>query len=112
MQKTECRRKVLNRYFGCEDETVSHNCCDICQLELQLVWKFIEVPTSIQKAAIREKLLNHLSESNCVIDTHVIEKIVNEAHLFRQPNSLVSDFGLNVELSEQIANILASSLSI
>lgn len=67
---------------------------------------------SVQKAAIREKLVNHLSESNCVIDPHVIERIVNEAHLFIQPDSLVTDFGMNVELLEQIAHILASSLSI
>lgn len=98
---TECRRKVLKRYFGCDDETVLNN----CQPELLVLWKFKEVPTSVQKAAIREKLVNHLSESNCVIDPHVIERIVNEAHLFIQPDSLVTDFGMNVELSEQIAHI-------
>lgn len=79
----ECCRKVLNRYFGCEDEIVLYNCCDICQLELQLVWKFIEVLISIQKVVIWEKLLNYLLELNCVIDIYVIEKIVNEVYLFR-----------------------------
>lgn len=33
---TECRRKVLKRYFGCDDETVLNN----CQPELLVLWKF------------------------------------------------------------------------
>ena len=108
---SQCRRKCLNLYFGCKNEDCDiSQCCDICQPDLKLQWTFDAILTSMQKAALRDKLNLILIEMNCVLDPFIMERIVYDAHIYKSSTLLISEFGLQDALSVRIASVLTSYL--
>jgi hypothetical protein len=107
---SNCRRKELNGYFGCEVNSSIDNCCDICQPDIKEPWLLCAVATPDQKIAIRDKMEKHLKETDFLLDPFIVERIVYDAHLYQNSQSLESEFGLSAELAATIANILESCL--
>ncbi|XP_056000395.1 uncharacterized protein LOC125670505 [Ostrea edulis] len=110
-RNSECRRKSLNMYFGCDNENCAlSQCCDACHLDLKLQWTFDAILSSMQKAVLRDKLVQLLSDMNCVLEPFIVERIIFDAHLYNSPSLLVSEFGLQEVFSVRITSMLTSFL--
>ena len=112
---TECRKTVIDRYFGFTSGTDSLPnalCCDVCNTELKCNWQYETPLDEKKKCALRQAIQTYVQATSLenVVLPHHVEQLVFNALFYTESSTIDKDFSYPGMIPATLATIICQML--
>ncbi|XP_078327384.1 uncharacterized protein LOC144623107 isoform X2 [Crassostrea virginica] len=104
---TQCRRKIINSYFGFHDGCPLTNCCNVCQTTLTDTPVHVSERTE-EKSILRKAINSYMQLPDVLekVNPEHLEQIVSNPKLYISEDQLIKDFNMSVSLAKSIIRMI------
>ncbi|XP_078324788.1 putative ATP-dependent DNA helicase RecS [Crassostrea virginica] len=112
---TECRKTVIDRYFGFTSGTDSLPnalCCDVCNTELKCNWQYETPLDEKKKCALRRAIQTYVQATSLenIVLPHHVEQLVFNALFYTESSTIDKDFSYPGMIPATLATIICQML--